>query len=168
MTPTNIKKACLIFAASVFFISCSKDVSVAPEEQLAIYEEIDTTQYSAIEKEMLKLLNEHRASIGLPALKTSAVASKIIYDHNMYMMDQGKISHDNFTERANMLKKEEKALRVGENVASGDQTAKAVVEGLLNSEGHRKNIEGNYTHIGIAITVSKTNRMYFGQLFYRK
>jgi len=38
----------------------------------------------------------------------------------------------------------------GENIAWGYDTSEAVVNGWMNSEGHRSNIlNGNYTDIGI-------------------
>ena len=36
---------------------------------------------------------------------------------------------------------------VGENVAAGQMTAREVVDGWLNSPGHKKNIEGRFTFL---------------------
>ncbi len=45
-------------------------------------------------------------------------------------------------------------------------TAQAVVEAWLNSAGHKANIEGNYTHFGIAIRENPVNgKKYFTNIF---
>jgi uncharacterized protein YkwD len=167
-TLNSLKYLCLFVAFTFTLGSCTTDSTNEMEEMSAMYNEVDNTQYTAMELEMLKLINEHRASLGLKALKTCAHATMKIREHNQYMMDQGEISHDNFDDRATYLKKVEHSKKVGENVASGDRTAKAVVDGLLNSPGHKANIEGNYSHIGLAVTTSNENRIYFGQLFHKK
>ncbi|MEA1854806.1 CAP domain-containing protein [Cytobacillus sp. FSL W7-1323] len=43
-------------------------------------------------------------------------------------------------------------LTAGENIAKGYTSPKAVVQGWMNSEGHRANIlNGNFTEIGIRL-----------------
>ena len=40
-------------------------------------------------------------------------------------------------------------------------SAKEVVEGWLNSKGHRENIEGNSTYTGIGLAKASDGRIYF-------
>jgi uncharacterized protein YkwD len=54
---------------------------------------------------------------------------------------------------------------VGENVASGQMTAKEAVEGWLQSPGHKRNIEGNFTLTGIGWAKDKRGMIYFTQIF---
>lgn len=54
---------------------------------------------------------------------------------------------------------------VGENIAMGYPTAEAVMDGWMNSDGHRKNIlNGDFTKIGIGVC-SSGGAMYWVQLF---
>ena len=54
----------------------------------------------------------------------------------------------------------------GENIASGFGTPESVVNGWMNSEGHRKNIlNGNYSKIGVGYYVDETGYPYWVQIF---
>ncbi len=54
----------------------------------------------------------------------------------------------------------------GENIASGFGTPQRVVEGWMNSEGHRKNIlNTNYSRIGVGYYVDETGYPYWVQIF---
>lgn len=54
----------------------------------------------------------------------------------------------------------------GENIASGFATPEKVMNGWMNSEGHRKNImNGNYSRIGVGYYVDDTGYPYWVQIF---
>ena len=127
----------------------------------------DINSETRIEEEILVLINAHRAANNLSELQTNTTAYELAVDHNLYMIDQGAISHDNFSSRSSALQDEEDAINVGENVASGYNDAESVVNAWLNSTGHRENIEKNFTYTGIAVIKDSNNRNYFTQLFFR-
>lgn len=54
--------------------------------------------------------------------------------------------------------------RAGENVAQGYQPT-TVVTAWMNSEGHRANILGDYTHIGVGYAVDGSGRGWYTQNF---
>jgi len=54
---------------------------------------------------------------------------------------------------------------VAENIAAGYHSVDGVTRGWMESEGHRKNILGKFTHIGTAIAKSKSGRLYWCVLF---
>ncbi|HEY9220257.1 MAG: CAP domain-containing protein [Lutibacter sp.] len=125
--------------------------------------------YSPIESEIVSLVNAHRTSMGLSALSTLNLVSGVADGHTDYMIEVGAISHDNFAERAQILMEQAGAKTVGENVAYGFSTAEGVVNGWLNSEGHRKIIENpDYTHFGISTDSNTENRNYFTNIFIKK
>jgi uncharacterized protein YkwD len=166
----NFVKTSLL--AMVFFstiVSCSKDETVVVEEanysiDLNLAMETDWEMADAI----LNLVNQHRTSQGLPALKRDQTyASAYAVEHTQYMIQKSKISHDNFGVRSQALK-DRGAKIVGENVAYGYTTAEDVVHAWLNSPGHKKIIEGLYTHSGFGIIPNGRGDYYFTQLFYRK
>ncbi len=155
---TTLTRYLCVFALLLFVCSCSDDDSSTPKEETA---EISVTN------EILKLVNQHRQSKGLSALERSTTADELAVEHTQYMITQGRISHDNQKEKFDTLKEKENARGFGENVAAGQQSAQSVMTAWINSEGHRKNIEGNYTHIGIAAIKNENGSYYYTQIFYR-
>lgn len=146
-------------ALLVCIVSCSKDDSSS---------DIEKQEVRSIAEEILQLVNVHRVSIGKEPLEMNALATDLAEEHTLYMIVQNDISHDDFDERSNRLFAEENASRTGENVAYGQRSAQAVMEAWLNSSGHRKNIEGDFTHIGIGVIKNDAGVYYFTQIFLKK
>ncbi|MFY7671028.1 CAP domain-containing protein [Tenacibaculum sp. MEBiC06402] len=152
-----------ILILSLIFIitSCSSD-----SDNAGIID--DTSNSSSYEKDILELINNHRNSKGLPYLKVLNIIKTQTDNHTDYMIADGKISHDNFSSRSNYLQTNAQAKATAENVASGYSSASSVVNGWLNSDGHRKNIEGNYTHFHLTAKQSSNNKWYYTNIFIRK
>ena len=142
--------------------SCSQD-----DSNILIDEQNTDPTVSSISQEILQLVNDHRESVGKSTLKRNSIADDIAKDHTDYMISKSKISHDNFNGRFEELQQMVNAKGAGENVAAGYPTAQSVMEGWLNSQGHKDNIEGNFTHIGISAIKDANGRYYFTKLFYR-
>lgn len=158
-----------ILFLSIALLSCSNDDDGIYFEESAEIISAKKTAYSAIELEILDLVNAHRQNVGLSILKPLDVVSNVAKGHTNYMIKNGAISHDNFPKRSENLIKNAKAKAVGENVAYGYGSAKGVVEGWLNSEGHREVIENaKYTHFGISTEHNIEGRNYFTQIFINK
>ncbi|MGC6431849.1 MAG: CAP domain-containing protein [Jejuia sp.] len=158
-----IFKSCPIlcgFTLLFFIASCSKDDVAEGDMQ--------QSEALTIAEEILMIVNTHRASIGENALEFDTLANDLAYEHTLYMIDQQDINHDDFDARSDRLFSEANASRTGENVAYGQPTAQAVMDAWLNSSGHRKNIEGDFTHIGIAAVKSTSGRYYYTQIFFRQ
>lgn len=157
-------KCYIIFSCFTLFVmltSCSEN-EVSNEETTTIPETL------TIAEEILQLVNDHRLSIGQNPLQTDDLATILAIEHTNYMIAQNDISHDDFNERSNRLITEANATRTGENVAVGQRTAQEVMTAWLNSTGHRRNIEGDFTHIGIGAIQNSSGRYYFTQLFLKK
>ena len=58
------------------------------------------------------------------------------------------------------------AKAVSENVARNHDTAAKAMQGWLESESHKKTMEGNYTHTAISIKEDSQGNLYYTQLFY--
>ena len=164
-----MKTSLLALVVLCTMASCSKEESVVVDEvnyqiDLNLAQETDWV----VANEILRLVNEHRTSLGLQTIKRDqSYASAYAVDHTQYMIEQQQISHDNFGVRSSALK-EQGAQVVGENVAFGYQSAEAVVNAWLNSPGHRKAIEGPYTHSGFGVITDAKGTYFFTQLFYKK
>jgi len=123
-----------------------------------------------LEQRVFKLINQHRVSIGLDALKNNSYMHDLARQHSTNMAD-GTIpfGHDGFSDRfAAMVQQIDQVNSAGENVAyTTSQTgiAKQFVTMWLNSAGHRANIEnGNYARSGIGIK-KQAGYIYITQIF---
>jgi len=130
-------------------------------------EDVDDEE-QAMADEILRLVNEHRRSIDLNKLRYNKLANRLAKKHTLYMIEEEAISHDDFDDRSNELMNKANAVSTGENVASYQRTAQEVMNDWLDSQGHRDNIEGNFTHIGISAIKNDNGIYYFTQLFLRK
>jgi uncharacterized protein YkwD len=89
-----------------------------------------------IQTEALNLINNARTSAGLEPLVNDPNLEALAREHVLYMIQQGKLSHDGFYDRASRSGYRS----VGENVAMGYRSAGLLVDGWLSSPGHKANI----------------------------
>ena len=123
---------------------------------------------TAYDDEILQLVNNHRLSIGKPALSKNQVIWEQANGHSRNMVSGAvPFGHDGFDARAAAIRA---ALGSGgsaaENVAMGYGSAAAVVNAWLGSAGHRANIEGSATRTGISAVKSSGGVWYYTQIFY--
>ncbi|GAB1856083.1 hypothetical protein MHTCC0001_09180 [Flavobacteriaceae bacterium MHTCC 0001] len=161
-------------------ISCSKDDTADspnletnqnnPDSEDSLdTDDTANTENNAVEEEIFRLVNAHRASIGKSSLAFNALCNALSKEHTLYMIDQNEISHDNFDNRAQKIYDEETgAVKVAENVASRYRSAQEVFDAWLGSNDHRKNIEGEFSHIGIAAITNTSGTYYYTQIFLKK
>lgn len=131
----------------------------------------DGVSLDGMEKGILYYVNQHRKSIGKPALQMLDAASTQAAIHSRNMATRKTaFSHDGFEGRVAAIKKASPGFYAAfaENVAYGEMTAEEVVNGWLHSPGHKKNIEGDYTLTGIGVSKAKNGTVYYTQIFLRK
>ena len=116
----------------------------------------------------MELINQHRISIGLNSLESHLLIKGQAYSHTDYMVDVSEVNHDNFFSRKSFLVDNANAIKVSENVAYGFTSAESVVNAWLNSEGHKGNIEGDYTDFEISAELGKNNKWYFTNIFMKR
>lgn len=149
------------------FTSCSTD-SLEEMESADLTTGIAPVNYSTMELDVLELVNDYRAQQGLQDLLFLDEGSIQAASHNVHMIENDEVCHDFFGTRYTALVNQVNAKAVGENVAFGYRTADAVVRSWIESDGHRKNIEGDYSHFGISITEGKDGKNYFTNIFVKK
>ncbi|MGG7036455.1 MAG: CAP domain-containing protein [Flavobacterium sp.] len=164
----KILKALLPLAIVFTMVSCSSET--AENETGSTSRKIVTEYtYNDTEIKLITLINNYRQSKGLNTLEVINHMSYKSEEHNIYMKENKVVNHDNFQERTSNLMKLLGAERVGENVAYNYNSAESVLSAWLNSPGHKTNIEGNYTHIGLSVTVDiETGKKYYTNLFMLK
>lgn len=140
------------------FLNCSKD---------NLEDEINTMSNEKVEINLFIQVNLHRESLGLSPLKTSSIAKKYATAHSKYMANTKDLSHTNFQDRAKAISKETGANYIAENIASSYTSAQETLKSWLQSDGHKANIEGDYTHTGISVIHKQDGDYYYTQLFYK-
>ena len=121
---------------------------------------------SSYESEVIRLVYEIRQQNGLRPLAANWELSRVARYKSQDMRDNGYFSHNSPTYGTpfQMLSAFGLSYRTaGENIAKGYASPQAVVNGWMNSSGHRANIlNASYTQIGVGY-VSGGN--YWTQLF---
>ena len=155
----------LLLVATVYTMnSCSSDSSESPTSEAQTQKIMDYT-YNQSETEAMVLINNYRVSVGLSELKQITHISYKSEEHDHYMITNNVVNHDDFYARSENIIKVLGAKRVAENIAYNYNTPKAAVDAWLRSPGHKENIEGDFTHFGIAIRVNADGKKYYTNIF---
>ena len=145
--------------------SCSNDSSQNVEDSKVV----TSYNYTADETKLAEIINEYRVSQGLNALQVVNHISFKSEEHNEYMISKNVVNHDYFEARSNNIIQVLGAVKVGENIAYNFSTPNSALHAWLNSPGHKANLEGDYTHFGISITVNPTTgKKYYTNMFMKK
>ena len=124
---------------------------------------------ASYEQEVIRLVNEIRVENGLKALTYDWELSRVARYKSQDMKDNHYFSHTSpvYGSPFQMMKNFGISFRsAGENIAKGYRTPQAVVNGWMNSPGHRANIlNTRYTHIGVGYVPSGN---YWTQMFISK
>jgi uncharacterized protein YkwD len=162
----------------IAFSSCSGSKSATTASKKATTTTTTTTKPAipkpstasiapALEDAILDLVNEHRRKKGLAALQSNYVIETEARRHTVSMAShKTPFGHNGFSYRTKIIKAKVPGITAtAENVAFGSKTAQEVVDGWLNSPGHRKNIEGKFRLTGIGVARDDKSILYFTQIF---
>lgn len=120
----------------------------------------------SFEKEVVRLVNKERTSRGLKALTQNWELSRVARYKSQDMKDNRYFAHNSPTygSPGKMIRDFGISYRsYGENIAQGYRTPQAVVDGWMNSSGHRQNIlNPSFTQIGVGYVASGN---YWTQMF---
>lgn len=124
---------------------------------------------TAFEQEVIRLVNEIRVQNGLKALTYDWELARVARIKSQDMKDNRYFAHNSpvYGTPFQMMKNFGISYRsAGENIAKGYATPQAVVNGWMNSSGHRANIlNANFTHIGVGYVAGGN---YWTQMFIGK
>ncbi|MYV72429.1 CAP domain-containing protein [Streptomyces sp. SID1046] len=105
--------------------------------------------------QVLALVNQERAAAGCSAVSLNAKLTKAAQDHSADMASHSNMSHtgsDGSDPGARITRAGYTWSTYGENVAYGYSTPEKVMEGWMNSQGHRENILNcSFKEIGIGL-----------------
>ncbi|MBQ6893483.1 MAG: SafA/ExsA family spore coat assembly protein [Clostridia bacterium] len=127
------------------------------------------SKVTSYEQEVIRLVNQKRAENGLKALTYDWELCRVARYKSQDMKDKRYFSHTSPTYGSpfQMIKNFGISYRsAGENIARGYATPDAVVNGWMNSSGHRANIlNSSFTHIGVGYVADGN---YWTQMFISK
>ena len=123
------------------------------------------------EKEVVRLVNVERQKNGLSPLKENWQLSRVARYKSNDMKNKGYFSHTSPTYGSpfDMMKNFGISYSyAGENIAKGQRSPQQVMNGWMNSSGHRANIlSANFTEIGVGYTVDQKGTTYWTQMFIK-
>lgn len=126
------------------------------------------TSASALEAQMVDLINAERAKAGVAPLTINTKVTEVARAKSKDMIDKGYFSHTSPTYGSpfDMLKSFGVSYRTaGENIAMNRSMTSAHTA-LMNSQGHRQNIlNASYKSIGVGIVTNASGYLYITQMF---
>lgn len=117
--------------------------------------------------EVVKLVNEERAKNGLSALSVDVNVQKAAQVRAEEQKRLFSHTRPNGTSCFTALKENGVSYRgAGENIAMGQRSPEQVMNGWMNSKGHRANILSNkFTSIGVGVYKDLNGKYYWTQMF---
>jgi len=127
----------------------------------------DTTNQMA--REVLRLTNQERSKSGLSTLAWNDALALAGADHCQDMIDRNYFAHES-PDGSNPGSRGTAAgyqwQLIGENIAAGQETPQAVVQGWMNSKDHRENIlRAEFKDLGVGLRAAPDGRIYWAQEF---
>ncbi len=115
---------------------------------------------------LLKRVNKVRRNHGRKPLRvTHCLTKKVAQPWARHMADTGDFAHRDLSDVFRICPS---LTRVGENIAAGQPTAKAVMKAWMGSRGHRRNIlDKRYRKIGLGLARNADGTPYWVQNFGR-
>ncbi|WP_371414553.1 CAP domain-containing protein [Flavobacterium sp. YO12] len=133
----NNNQIALLIAIVFTIYSCSNDtLNSNPTE--SVPERIVDYNYSNAELETMDLINEYRVSNGLNILGKINYISVKSEEHNIYMITNDIVTHDNFVARSEDIIKVLGVKKVSENIAYNYNSPQAALNAWLDSPEHKK------------------------------
>lgn len=126
----------------------------------------------SVESQVVNLVNQERAKVGLPALKSDWELSRVARYKSEDMRDKNYFDHNSPTYGSPFQMMKSFGISYGyaaENLAAGQTSAQAVMAAWMKSPGHKANIlSRNFTHIGVGYAKGGSYGNYWTQQFISK
>jgi len=146
-------------------ISSNNNTSVGAGSNVVLNQDTQTMNI-----QIFNLTNGIRKENGLAELQYSEGLIKAGENHAKDMIALGYFTHNregktfyDFVDELGI-----KYVGVGENIAFGYRTAQDVVNGWMDSPGHKANMLGDYTHFGVGAIKDSQGRYYYSEYFTKQ
>ena len=140
-----------------------------PEEDNSTSNTNQTAQEKKLASQVIDMVNEERAKQGLKPLKMNVNVQKAAQTRSEEITKSFSHTRPNGSSFSTALKENSVSYRsAGENIAYGQKKAEAVMNGWMNSSGHRANIlNSNFEEIGVGVHIADNGTIYWTQLFIK-
>ncbi|WP_044022457.1 CAP domain-containing protein [Bacillus sp. SG-1] len=136
-----------------------------------IYSDGNDGLKEGFEYQLFDLTNATRVNHGLPVLTWDEHVRSTARKHSLDMADNNYFNHTNLEGQSPFDRMQEDNITftvAGENLAYGQFSSIFAHEGLMNSEGHRKNIlKEEYEFLGVGVAFNQESQPYYTENFYR-
>lgn len=126
----------------------------------------------ALERLVYQQINQFRRLRNLPPLALDERISQQARLHSQRMANGSvPFSHDGFEQRGRSIEQVITNHGISENVAYNQGYADPIAEALqgwIASEGHRRNLEGQFDLTGIGVAQNSRGQFFFTQIFVRR
>lgn len=148
---------------------------IAAETELAkdnLYAPSSPALQAGLERLLFDLTNATRVKRGLSILSWSEQAQNTGRKHSEDMAINNYFDHTNLEGQSPFDRMSADNIvytLAGENLAYGQPSSIFAHQGLLNSEGHRKNIlQPDFSNLGVGVSFNNEDQPYFTELFYHE
>ena len=170
-----------VLGSLTLLAGCAERVYVGPSGQYAFSPSVEQNEFHEnVRDSFISLpeevalhekINLYRQDMGFLPLELTDTISFVCREHSKAMAN-GDVAfgHDGFDDRFDILSQQISLDEVAENVAMAydvNNPIANIIDDWLNSEGHRKNIEGDYHLTGVGVANSDDGYVYFTQMFLR-
>lgn len=119
-----------------------------------------------LDEDVFRMTNNFRKSKGLNSLVMIKDLNEIARKHSEDMAKGRRaFGHGGFEQRSRKIRLIFKSATIAENVAYGSRSAGEVVAMWKRSDGHRRNMLGNYKYTGIGTAKDRRGTLYYTQIF---
>jgi uncharacterized protein YkwD len=149
-------------ACSTLAASCVAPRSIAPPSSRP--EASGPSQATDSSEALIKAHNARRAKAGLPPFFPNPLLDAAAVGHARDMADRRKMAHrggDSSSPFERIGRQGYRYREAGENVAYGFDDVESVMAGWMRSPGHRRNILGHYSEIGVGRAIAKDGASYW-------
>ena len=127
--------------------------------------------YTEFQKSIVQLVNKERAAVGLNALAENGDLDKVASLKSQDMVNLNYFDHTSPTYGSPFDMLTQFGIQysyAGENIAYGQTSPEDVMNGWMNSPGHRANIlNSNFTQIGVGVAKKANGQYVWTQTFTR-
>lgn len=123
---------------------------------------------TSFEQQILDLANAVRVREGMKPLKWNEKAAGTARKHSDDMGLRSFFDHNNPDGKSPFDRLKADGIvyqKAGENIAAGQSSAIFVHENWMNSKGHRSNILGDFSHLGVGVYFGGNSNVYYTQNF---
>lgn len=139
------------------------------DEMKSIYAPVNKDVEKSFMYQIIDLTNSTRYKYNLKELAYNERATLCARKHSEDMKNNDFFDHENLNNETPFDRMEKEGihyLSAGENIAAGQTNAIFAHNGWMNSQGHRKNILGNYKYIGVGVIFGGKYKTYYTENFF--